>query len=617
MEEFWHNLFDVKLIESTDNIETYEANMKILFKKIKSKNEKEAVFYKQKLLNNKENMKFYKIVYDKKNNYILCSYDPLEKDKMNFVINHNKDEEKKEATLEGHCEPLPKNEIFDLFSKEEAMCKIKINKVINNKPKVIKSSGFFFKINDNEIPFHNCVITNNHVINEKDIKMKKDIKIFGKNIEKLLTLSNERRIFTNEDLDYTCIEILEEDNIKKYFNIDQNIIENNINIYEKQDVFMLQYPDGKDLSFSNGKILSASDNILLHSCSTHEGSSGSPIISRKSNYSVIGLHTGSYKENELDDNFSFNLSTSIISIVNDIKYKTKNQKINKNKNDINIINEVNRSNNYIIAELNVEKKSKIRIISSFEEFKKKYGMENYKPIDYNNEKDIKENCEISINNKKIDFCYFYEFEEKGKYIIKYSFKKNLTNTNCMFSDCSSLSKLDLSNFNTQNVTNMRSMFNGCSSLSNLDLSNFNTQNVTNMRAMFFKCSSLSKLDLSKFNTENVTDMLYMFYGCSSLYNIDLSNFNTENVTNMSYMFSRCSSLYNLDLSKFNTQNVTNMSSMFKDCSSLLYADLSNFNTVNMPDMNEMFAGCTNLKKENLITQDKQILKQYDQACIIF
>ena len=32
----------------------------------------------------------------------------------------------------------------------------------------------------------------------------------------------------------------------------------------------------------------------------------------------------------------------------------------------------------------------------------------------------------------------------------------------MFSECSSLKELNLSNFNTNNVTNMRYMFSGCS-----------------------------------------------------------------------------------------------------------------------------------------------------------
>ena len=60
--------------------------------------------------------------------------------------------------------------------------------------------------------------------------------------------------------------------------------------------------------------------------------------------------------------------------------------------------------------------------------------------------------------------------------------------------------------------------------------------------MFCECSSLTKLDLSNFNTNNVTDMSWMFYKCSSLTNIDLSNFNTNNVTTMSFMFLNCKNL---------------------------------------------------------------------------
>ena len=52
------------------------------------------------------------------------------------------------------------------------------------------------------------------------------------------------------------------------------------------------------------------------------------------------------------------------------------------------------------------------------------------------------------------FSYFYKFKKKGKYIIKYKFKNYLTNTNYMFSNCESLTNLNLSNFNTQNVTNI-------------------------------------------------------------------------------------------------------------------------------------------------------------------
>ena len=59
---------------------------------------------------------------------------------------------------------------------------------------------------------------------------------------------------------------------------------------------------------------------------------------------------------------------------------------------------------------------------------------------------------------------------------------------CMFSGCSSLKQLNLSNFNTNNVTDMVGMFSGCSSLEELNLSNFNTKNVTNMECMLSGCT---------------------------------------------------------------------------------------------------------------------------------
>ena len=60
------------------------------------------------------------------------------------------------------------------------------------------------------------------------------------------------------------------------------------------------------------------------------------------------------------------------------------------------------------------------------------------------------------------------------------------------------------------------MFSGCSSLTSLNLSNFNTSNVTNMCAMFSLCLSLMNLNLTSFNTSKVTDVSYIFSGCKKL-----------------------------------------------------------------------------------------------------
>ena len=90
--------------------------------------------------------------------------------------------------------------------------------------------------------------------------------------------------------------------------------------------------------------------------------------------------------------------------------------------------------------------------------------EDYAYGEIGNEKKIKM-CEIFINDKKIDFNYYYKFEKEGNYKIKYIFKKLLNSTKYMFYDCNSLISLDLSNFNTQNVTNMEFIFYNCINIS--------------------------------------------------------------------------------------------------------------------------------------------------------
>ena len=113
------------------------------------------------------------------------------------------------------------------------------------------------------------------------------------------------------------------------------------------------------------------------------------------------------------------------------------------------------------------------------------------------------------------------------------------------------------------------MFSDCSTLSSLDLSNFNTAIVTNMSYMFFNCANLSSLDLSNFNTAIVSDMSLMFGGCSVLSSLDLSNFYTKEVRDMSYMFSRCSALTTIYASdKFVTSKVQSGISMFSACKNL-------------------------------------------------
>ena len=51
------------------------------------------------------------------------------------------------------------------------------------------------------------------------------------------------------------------------------------------------------------------------------------------------------------------------------------------------------------------------------------------------------------------------------------------------------------------------------------------KNYTDVSYMFYSCSSLTSINLSNFNTNNVTNMSYMFYCCKSLTSLDISNLN--------------------------------------------------------------------------------------------
>ena len=235
-----------------------------------------------------------------------------------------------EGCIEGHSIPIKKKEINNLFSKEISTCKI----VNGNK----KGTGFFCRININEIPFKLALFTNNHILNRDDLKVGKEIIFEHKNFEesKILEIKNNRVIFTDEELDYTCIEILSEDNIfknneiEKLFKIDQNILEGNTSSLNNNDIFILQYPNGNEFSFSIGKIDYIDNKIIKHTATTLDGSSGSPII-RRTNYSIIGIHFGSKIKMNNNEYVEFNLSTNIFSIINDIKIKLVPNKLEGEK----------------------------------------------------------------------------------------------------------------------------------------------------------------------------------------------------------------------------------------------------------------------------------------------
>ena len=377
-----------------------------------------------------------------------------------------------------------------------------------------KGTGFFTKI-----PYKNkflpVLITINHIIDKNALETNKNITIYLNNdkIMKIIKIDNNRLRYTNKNLDVTIIEIKErednlnikyielEDEIIKYFKFKKNDDPNYLNnLYNNNSIYLISYREDKHVVVSYGQPPYINNSEIRHKCNTKEGSSGSPIL-LINNQKLIGIHYGSSKQ------YNYNYGTLLIYSIKEFE-KIKNNLLIINKEGKEENNEIN--NNYIIAEFDIKENNKnIRVINSYEEVNRETPFLVYNK-EYENEKEIKENCEIKIYNKIIPFSYFFKFDKKGKYNIKYIFKKNLTKIHYMFYKCKSLKNINLSNFNFNNVIDMHGMFAWCTSLSNIDLSNFNANNVIYMDIMLSFCKSLTNINLSNFNVNNVTVMRCMF-----------------------------------------------------------------------------------------------------------
>ena len=105
-------------------------------------------------------------------------------------------------------------------------------------------------------------------------------------------------------------------------------------------------------------------------------------------------------------------------------------------------------------------------------------------------------------------------------------------------------------------------FSNCSSLTSLDVSGWDTSKVTDLGNTFLACSSLTSLDVSGWDTSKVTNMVSTFGTMYNIKSLDVSGWDTSKVTNMNYMFARSASITSLDVSGWDTSKVTSMAGIF-------------------------------------------------------
>ena len=455
-------------------------------------------------------------------------------------------------------------------------------------------SGFFCKMLYENKDIY-CLFTNNHVINEEMLSKKEDIEIKLNKKNYTISLNLNRRVWTNINLDFTCIEILKKDKVFSkidVFEIDRYNynIEYELSNYDKRGIVIASIGNMEEIELPQGVIyyINKNDEKFFHNANTDAGFSGGAII-LVNNLKIMGIHCGYEKNNKK------NIGIYFKEILEYIEKKTIKLSIEIKSNELN--------KDILLFNQNV----------------------------YNKE-EIKDNIRVFLNNKNIqlinkenEWKITYNFEKIGVYELKMRFinimsdlgklfekninilsidlsnfdLSNVKSMRYMFNKCYKLKKIiGINNVNTNNINDMSGMFQLCENLEYLDLSNFDTSKVTNMRFMFNECNKLKEIKgLNKLNTSNVCDMNLMFQLCISLEYLDLSNFDTSKTKSMSWIFNKCYNLKEIKgINNFNTSKVTEMSEMFNECNYLESLDLSNFDISNTKNIEYIFYGCNKIKE---------------------
>ena len=205
----------------------------------------------------------------------------------------------------------------------QKVCKLLIELDQNH---ALVGSGFFCYIPSKKMK---VLITNNHLIDQdflnKGKKIKFSIEIDGKQNNREINLEVERFKNTNKTLDFTVIEILENDYIESFFEINESALLTDED--KKGQIFALQYPKGGSLQISFGNIIEKKINFknpefnsscFIYNIGTESGSSGSPIIS-ENDFKVIGLHKAGYGNKIKDE--KINLGIYLNKVIESIPKK--------------------------------------------------------------------------------------------------------------------------------------------------------------------------------------------------------------------------------------------------------------------------------------------------------
>ena len=235
---------------------------------------------------------------------------------------------------------------YEEISKLYKFCENNICRLENNfDDNEIVGNGFFVNIDETfGIPIKNALFTT-YILPEEFYKESKYLNFTYKgnlkkiNIEnvQIFTPKNDfllirykddiRKIFIDKNLNYTCIEILNNDYIIKENELFKVQSFSTLN----KEIISMHYPKGKDLSLSFGIIKNIINDEMNfeHNCFMDEECLGAPIINRNQIQNIIGIHS--------KKNTNFNLGNRIDCILLNMK---NNYEFIKNRNQISEFNTI-------------------------------------------------------------------------------------------------------------------------------------------------------------------------------------------------------------------------------------------------------------------------------------
>ena len=171
-------------------------------------------------------------------------------------------EDKYEEGIIKGAEEMKLLDSTDQKEKGKCICKINGSKI---------GTGFFCKMKyGNElIP---VLITNYHVIDDKYVESNEDIKVYINEESKFISLNKKKIIYSSSNNKYDIIIIrLEEDEIKNYLEIDENIFKNSEKAYKDEPIYILHFPGADKAKISYGKgIEKINEYDIKHLCNTEE-----------------------------------------------------------------------------------------------------------------------------------------------------------------------------------------------------------------------------------------------------------------------------------------------------------------------------------------------------------